>query len=69
MFMKNFLSSCKKCWNPWVVGIVLIVIIVLLRFVPAIGVVGLVAAAPLIGCTVMCGAMVFFMKKEDNHKK
>lgn len=49
-------------------GVILIVVITLLRFVPAIGVVGLVVATPIIGCILMCGVMIFFMKKENDHK-
>jgi len=40
---------------------------VLLIFFPIVGAVGLVAALPLIGCTVLCGAMAFLC--EEKRKK
>lgn len=60
--MNKFLNSCRRCLNPWVVGLIILAVIGLLIFVPIIGVASLVVALPLIGCTVMCGAMAFFMK-------
>jgi len=52
-----------------VVGLIIIVVIGLIIFVPIIGVAGLVVAASLIGCTVMCGAMAFFMKGDKGKDK
>ncbi len=52
--------------NPWILGTIIIVVIGLIIFVPIIGVASLIAVLPLVGCTVMCGAMVFMMK--DNKK-
>lgn len=60
--MNKFFNTCRRCINPWVLGVIMIVIIALIIFVPILGVAGLVVAAPLIGCTVMCGAMAFMMK-------
>lgn len=60
--MNNFFNSCRRCLNPWVVGVIILVVIGLMIFAPIIGVAGLIAALPLIGCTVMCGAMAFMMK-------
>lgn len=65
--MNRFFNSCRRCLNPWVVGLIIVTVIGLLIFVPIIGIATMVAALPLIGCTVMCGAMAFFMK--DNKKK
>lgn len=65
--MNKFFNSCRRCLNPWVVGLIIVVVIGLLIFVPIIGVATLIAVLPLIGCTVMCGAMAFFMK--GNNKK
>lgn len=52
--------------NPWVIGLILAVVIGLIIFVPIVGAVSLVAVLPLLGCTLMCGAMALFMK---GHKK
>lgn len=65
--MNRFFNSCRRCLNPWVVGLIIVAVIGLLIFVPIIGIATMVAALPLIGCTVMCGAMAFFMK--DNKKR
>lgn len=67
--MNNFLKSCRRCLNPWILGLIVLIVIGLLIFVPIVGVAGLVVALPLIGCTVMCGAMAFMMKghKKKNH--
>lgn len=64
--MNKFFNSCRKCLNPWILGTIIIVVIGLIIFVPIIGVASLIAVLPLVGCTVMCGAMVFMMK--DNKK-
>lgn len=60
--MNKFFNSCRRCLNPWVIGLIIVVVIGLIIFVPIIGTVSLIAALPLIGCTVMCGFMAFFMK-------
>lgn len=65
--MNQFLNSCRRCLNPKVLIFLGVIIVALLIFFPIVGAIGLVAAVPLIGCTVMCGAMAFFMK--DNQKK
>ena len=70
--MEKFFNSCRRCLNPWVLGLIVVGVIGLLIFVPIIGVAGLVVAglvvaAPLIGCTLMCVVMAFFMKG-DKHK-
>lgn len=68
--MDKFFNSCRRCLNPWVVGIIIVVIVGLIIFVPIIGVATLVVALPLLGCTLMCGAMAFFMRggKEKDKK-
>lgn len=63
--MTTFFNSCRRCLNPWVIGVILVVIVGLI-FIPIIGVAGLIVALPLIGCTVMCGAMAFFMGKKNS---
>lgn len=63
--MNNFFNSCRRCLNPWVVGVIIVLIIGLIIFVPIIGVASLIVALPLIGCAVMCGAMAFFMGKDE----
>lgn len=68
--MNNFFKSCRRCLNPWILGLIAIAVVGLLIFVPIIGVASLFAALPLIGCTVVCGAMAFMMKghkKKDHH--
>lgn len=62
--MNNFLNSCRRCLNPWFVGFIVVVIVGLIIFIPVVGVTTLIVAFPLIGCAVMCGAMVFFMGKK-----
>lgn len=62
--MDKFFNSCRRCLNPWVVGAIIVAVIGLIFFIPIIGVASLIVALPLIGCTVMCGAMVFFMGKK-----
>jgi len=64
--MSKFFNSCRRCLNPWIVGLIIVVVIGLIIFVPIIGAASLVVALPLIGCTVMCGAMAFMMR---DHKK
>ena len=64
--MNKFFNSCRRCLNPWIVGLIIVVVIGLIIFVPIIGAASLVVALPLIGCTVMCGAMAFMMR---DHKK
>lgn len=58
----NFIKSCRRCLNPWILGLIVLVVIGLLIFIPIIGVASLVVALPLLGCTVMCGAMAFMMR-------
>lgn len=60
--MNRFFNSCRRCLNPWVVGLIMIGVIGLLIFVPILGAASLVVALPLIGCTLMCGAMAFMMR-------
>ncbi len=60
--MNKFFNSCRRCLNPWVVGLIILVVIGLLIFIPKVGAVSLIAALPLVGCTVMCGAMAFIMR-------
>lgn len=67
--MNQFFNTCRRCLNPKVVVLIVVVIIALLIFVPMIGVAGLVVAAPLLGCTIMCGAMAFFMRGEKKDDK
>ena len=67
--MNNFFKSCRRCLNPWVVGLIIIVIIGLLIFVPIIGVGSLLVVLPLVGCTVMCGAMAFMMRGHSEKGK
>ncbi len=62
--MNKFFNTCRRCLNPWVIGIIIVVVIGLIIFVPIIGIASLIAVLPLIGCTVMCGAMVFMMKDQ-----
>ncbi len=66
--MNNFITSCKRCLNPWIIGAIVVVVIALLIFVPIIGVASLLAALPLIGCTAMCGGMMFMMGKGNKKK-
>ncbi len=63
--MNKFFNSCRRCFNPWVVGLILVVVIRLIIFIPVVGAASLIVALPLIGCTVMCGAMAFFMRKKQ----
>lgn len=63
--MNKIFNSCRRCLNPWVVGLIILVVIGLLVFVPLVGVASLIAVLPLVGCTVMCGAMAFMMKGHD----
>lgn len=67
--MNTFFNSCRRCLNPWVVGIVIAVVIGLIIFVPILGAASLIVALPLIGCTVMCGAMAFFMRGGSGKEK
>lgn len=64
--MNRFLNTCRRCLNPWVVGIIIVVVIGLIIFVPIVGDASLIVALPLIGCTVMCGAMAFMMGKKND---
>lgn len=63
--MNQFFNTCRRCLSPKVLIILGVIIVALLIFVPVIGAVGLVVALPLIGCTVMCGAMALFVGKEN----
>lgn len=67
--MNQFFNTCRRCLSPKVLIIAGVIIVTLLIFVPVIGVVGLAVALPLIGCTVMCGAMAFFMRGEKKDDK
>lgn len=67
--MNKFFNSCRRCLNPWIVGVIIVVVIGLLIFVPIIGVASLIAALPLVGCTVMCGAMAFMMRGDKGKKE
>ena len=67
--MNTFLKSCRRCLNPWVVGLIILVIVGLIYFVPIIGFATLIAFLPLVGCAVMCGGMMFFMKKGHKEDK
>lgn len=66
--MNKLFNSCRRCLNPWVVGLIILVVIGLLIFVPIIGIASLVAVLPLVGCTVMCGAMAFMMRGDKEKK-
>lgn len=63
--MNGFINSCTRCMNPWIVGVVILAVIGLIIFVPIIGIASLLAALPLLSCTVMCGGMMLMMKKSD----
>lgn len=67
--MNKFFKSCRRCLNPWIVGLIIVVVIGLLIFAPIIGAASLIAALPLVGCTVMCGAMAFMMRGDKNKKE
>lgn len=67
--MNRFFNTCRRCLSPKVLIVLGVIIVALLIFVPIIGAVSLVAALPLIGCTVMCGAMAFFMRGEKKDDK
>ena len=67
--MNKFFTSCRRCLNPWIVGLIIVVVIGLIIFVPIIGVGSLVVVLPLLGCTLMCGAMAFFMRGEKGKGK
>ncbi len=60
--MNKFFTSCRRCLNPWIISLIIVVVIALLIFVPIIGVASLIAVLPIVGCTVMCGAMAFMMR-------
>lgn len=68
MTMDKFLKSCKRCLNPKVTVILVIVIIGLFIIVPMIGVASFIVALPILGCTIMCGAMAFFMREDKVNK-
>lgn len=67
--MNKFLKSCKRCLNPKVTVILIIVIIGLIIIIPTIGVASFIIALPLLGCTIMCGAMALFMRGDKNKDK
>lgn len=67
--MNKFFNSCRRCLNPWVVGLIIVGVIGLLIFIPKVGAVSLIAVLPLVGCTVMCGAMAFMMRGDKNKKQ
>ncbi|MBI2049442.1 hypothetical protein HYT32_00805 [Candidatus Roizmanbacteria bacterium] len=67
--MDKFFATCRRCLNPWIVGLIIVIIIGLTIFVPIIGVASLVVVLPLIGCTVMCGAMAFMMRGGEKDKQ
>ena len=68
--MNKLLHSCRRCLSPKVLIIIGVIVTALLIFAPMIGVASLIAAAPLLGCTAMCGVMVLFMRgeKKGNNK-
>lgn len=66
--MNRLFNSCKRCLSPKVVVLIAGSIIALLIFVPIIGVASLVAVAPLLGCTIMCGVMALFIKRDKKEK-
>ena len=55
---------CQRCLNPWMIGGILVIAVALLILIPILGVAALLTALPLVACTVMCGSMVFMMKKK-----
>ncbi len=59
---RRFFKSCRRCLNPWVIALIIVVVVGLLIFIPIVGVATLIVVLPLVGCTVMCGAMAFFMR-------
>ncbi len=67
--MNNFFKSCRRCLSPRVLIVIGVIILALLIFVPIIGVASLLVAAPLLGCTIMCGVMAFFMRGEKKTVK
>lgn len=67
--MNTFFNSCRRCLNPWVIGVIIIVVIGLIIFVPIVGVATFIVVLPLIGCTVMCGAMAIFMRSGKKGEK
>lgn len=67
--MNQFLNTCRRCLSPKVSVVIVVVIIGFLIVVPIIGVTSLVVALPLLGCTLMCGAMAFVMKGEKGKDK
>jgi len=52
-----------------VIGLIIVVVVGLLIFVPIIGIASLIAVLPLVGCTVMCGAMAFMMRGDKGKKQ
>ncbi len=66
--MNTFFNTCRRCLTPKVLIIVGIIIVALLIFVPIIGVASLIAVAPILGCTIMCGAMALSMRGEKKDK-
>lgn len=67
--MNKLLHSCRRCLSPKMLIVIGVVIIALFIFVPIIGVASLIAALPLLGCTIMCGAMVFMSKDKGKNSK
>jgi len=67
--MNKLLTSCKRCLNPKIVVLLIIVIIGLTIIIPTIGVASFIVALPFLGCTIMCGAMAFFMRGNKNKVK
>lgn len=67
--MNNFFKSCRQCLSPKVLIIVGLIIAALFIFVPIIGIASLLVALPLLGCTIMCGAMLFMTKDKGREKK
>ena len=62
--MDRFFKSCRRCLNPWMIALIIVVVIGLIIFAPIIGVASLIVALPLIGCTLMCGGMAFWMMRD-----
>lgn len=68
MGIDKLFKTCRRCLNPWILGLIVLIVVGLLIFVPIIGVASLVVALPLLGCTIMCGAMAFFMRDKGKDK-
>lgn len=67
--MNKFFNTCRRCVNPWVLISGIAIIAGLLYFIPVVGIATLFAFLPLAGCVLMCGSMMFFMKKDHKDNK